>query len=258
MKKWMMVAALAAMTCGSAWAQKTYTATFPSGSNQILSLAMNNGDVEVRTHDRNDVIISIEGDDWEDPSKDERAQGLTMISAVGTDNTNVGLHEVKEGNVLSFTQMSKQNQDFEILVPRGASVRLIEVAYIGTTDFYIEGVEGEIEIEAKNGDVVMKDIKGPIVVTAMNGDVDVIFSEVSQEGPMSVNATNGAIDITFPASSKGDLQLRSMNGELFTDMEIDITGKGSGWGSSVDGTINGGGVSIDLNAMNGNIFLRKK
>ncbi|HAA11885.1 MAG TPA: hypothetical protein DCE41_09370 [Cytophagales bacterium] len=252
------MAALAALTGSSVWAQKTYTANFPNGGEKILSLAVNNGDITVRTHDQNTVIIEINGDDWEDPREDDRAQGLTMISAEGTDNTSVGLFESKEGNVLSFTQLSKRNQDFEILVPKDASVRLKEMGWIGSTDFIIEGVGGEIEVDAKNGDVIMKDIGGPIVVTAMNGDVDVIFSEVSQKGPMSVNATNGAIDITFPASSKGDLQLRSMNGELFTDLDINITKKGSGWGSSVDGTLNGGGVSIDLSAMNGNIFLRKK
>jgi len=256
MKKWMMTAALAALVSGSVWAQKTYTATFPNSSNRVLSLAMNNGDVEVSTHDRDDVVIML--GDWEDPREDERAQGLKMISSYGEDNTSIGLYEVKEGDVLSFTQLGKKDQTFEILVPKDASVRLKENGWTGSSDFVILGVGGEIEVEAKNGDVVMKDISGPIVVTAQNGDVDVVFSEVSQKGPMSVNAQNGAIDITFPASTKSDLKLRSYNGEIFTDLDIKISTTDSGWGSSIDGTLNGGGVSIDLNAMNDNIFLRKK
>ena len=258
MKKYVVMAAVFLGITWQAAAQQEYRTEFPDRQNKVLALTITNGEVTVKTHSEDNVLIRIKGERWNDPSTSERAQGLQMISAEGQDNTQVGLYEVKEGGVLSLTQLGRMDREFEVFVPKSASVRLIESGWYGSGDFKVEGVGGEVEIEAKNGDVMLREVTGPLVIDALNGDVDIIFSSVNQSQPMSVNATNGAIDVTFPAAAKGEIHMRALNGEVFTDLNLEVSNRDNGYGTNMTGKLNGGGVKIDLSALNGNIFLRKR
>lgn len=84
---------------------------------------------------------------------------------------------------------------------------------------------------------------------------------------------NGDVDITLPPATKANLKMRTDNGEIRSDFEIqlrpispptveDSRNRGAGnlriqTGKTTNGTINGGGPDVDLRTLNGNVYIRK-
>ena len=122
-------------------------------------------------------------------------------------------------------------------------------------------------------DVKLENVTGPMSINTIHGDVEAIFSNVNQSNPSTIRTSHGFIDVTLPSSTKANLKLRSSHGDMMTDFTIsrnvksvkkngddnesDCGGCGNN-NSSMIGTINGGGVLIDLYTSHANIYLRKK
>jgi hypothetical protein len=79
--------------------------------------------------------------------------------------------------------------------------------------------------------------------------------------------------VTLPPGVKATLKLRSDQGEVYTDFDVQLQPQGStptvtdsrtrdgryrvAINNSIVGTINGGGPEFELRTFNGNIYLRK-
>ena len=90
---------------------------------------------------------------------------------------------------------------------------------------------------------------------------------------MAFSSLNGNIDLTFHANTKANLKMRTDNGDVYSDFDIqrrpsdrkpavdDNRKQGGPYrieiDKSVNGTINGGGPDFDLRTLNGNIYIRK-
>ena len=83
----------------------------------------------------------------------------------------------------------------------------------------------------------------------------------------AILSVNGYVDITLPGGTAADLQMHSVNGEAYTDWDIEIDKDASAtlpMGGpnmnmfNLEGTINGGGTPISIQSVNGDIYLRKK
>ncbi|MBA7532800.1 hypothetical protein ES705_25030 [subsurface metagenome] len=119
----------------------------------------------------------------------------------------------------------------------------------------------EVEAKILNGGIEFENITGPAVLYAINGDVVGTFKEVSQENPISLTSINGDVDISLPANTPANLKLKSTNGEIFSNFDIDFNDdKDMHYigGRTIKGKINGGGVEIQMVAINRNVYLRKK
>jgi hypothetical protein len=82
----------------------------------------------------------------------------------------------------------------------------------------IEGVDGEIEVNAMN-DVVLTDVSGSVLVNSSNGKVTASLRRVTPEKPMSFVAVNGNIDVTLPPAVKASVRARTLDGEIYTGFE---------------------------------------
>ncbi|UWX55190.1 hypothetical protein NYZ99_00710 [Maribacter litopenaei] len=75
--------------------------------------------IMVKTHDKNEMLIKIS-----DPKpKREKAQGLKLLGASGTDNTNIGFNVAQAGNNLIVENIRK-NQEAEIYLPKSRTLPL--------------------------------------------------------------------------------------------------------------------------------------
>ena len=122
-----------------------------------------------------------------------------------------------------------------------------------------------------NGSITLKQIGGSAVAQTVNGEVHVTFIRVNPAKSMSFSSFNGDIDVTFPASLKATVQLKSDQGEIYSDFDMQMQkptarveknekGKGSyrvSLEKAMRGTINGGGQEIQFNNFNGSIYIRK-
>jgi predicted membrane protein len=209
--------------------------------------------VTVKTHSSSQLLIKA-GHHFEAPKK---AKGLKLVGEDGTDNTDVGFYVIKEGNNLIVRNLRK-SESAEIYLPASQNISVI-TNWSG--DIKIFDFLGEIEASAKlNGGVIVKNVSGPLTANSLNGEVKVTFTKVSQNSPITIFSTNGELDITLPENTPADFSLGSINGSIYTNFELKIPNKNglrAIASKKVRGSINNGGVKIQLNTTNGNIYLRK-
>ncbi len=89
---------------------------------------------------------------------------------------------------------------------------------------------------------------------------------------MAFSTLNGAIDVTLPAETRATVRMKTNNGEVYSDFEVELasrvggnasTSTGSGdqprirIGDTIVGTINGGGQELQFTTLNGNIYIRR-
>ena len=225
------------------------------------------GEIEVVGTDDNQLVIDASGVE----SPPEKAEGLKPLLTSGVDNTGIGLNADKSGNVLRISVSTKAAADaeFKFLIPNHLSLNIDQTDPWASDDLLVHDFSGELEIETLNPDIVLNNITGPVTLHAINGDVDLTFDQVSQDSPTSVSAINGDINFVIPSSTRVSFTLGTIHGDIYTDLDIKVEKEEDeegeendleyiGGRSDVKGTLNGGGVEINLNAINANIYIREK
>jgi len=210
--------------------------------------------------------ITITGDELAEMP--ERAKGLKPISGGGIDNTNLGLNITEVGGVISIKGATKQSSDasYTFKVPNNIAVRVDYASPFTSGDIIVEDFGGEFEMTGLNDGAKLKNVTGPVFFDLINGDIEIVFTSLNQTSPMSIKTINGEIDLTLPATAKATLEMKTLHGDIFTDLDIELEknkDEESGlrfMGGSADtkGKLNGGGVKLDISSINGNIYLRKK
>jgi len=231
-----------------AYAQEQVTAKFNDPSRPgLLKVSWNNGSIIIKTHSGNDVTISSTRIR---PRREPReAGGLQRIdnggARVNVDSDNNNVVMISSGSSTGAGRL-------EIEVPVRTNLNL--ESHNGAS-ISIEGVEGDIEATNHNGSVNVTNAVGSVVAYSHNGRVTVSLRDITAGKPMSFTSMNGNVDVTLPPAAKAELKMRTDNGGIYTDFDLQLK-SGSG-DRQYNGTINGGGPSFELRSHNGNIYLRK-
>ncbi len=235
------------------------------GQPAFINVGLVAGSISVKAHAGKDVIVEIRQQLESITPKEKTRGGLRLIP-----NTSSGLTVEQEGNRVEvgvgMAAMHREKQ-LVVLVPVNTSAKL---STVNDGDIEVEGINGEIEVNNVNGAVYLRNISGSAVAHALNGDLIVTFQSVTPGKSMSFSSLNGKIDVTFPSSLKATLNLKSEQGEIYTDFDvvmektatkIEEEGKGRRKRIVIEkgmrGTINGGGAEILFKNFNGDIYIRK-
>lgn len=214
----------------------------------------------------NEVVIEAAArpDDDEEVEVDSSRRGMRRIP-----NDGFGLEAEEKDNRVSIASESwRQPTDLKITVPTGSALVL---STVNDGDLVVDGVEGELELHNTNGEITVQGARGPVSAATVNGDVTVAFGRsATVAAAMAFSTLNGDVEITLPAAFKGDVRLRSDNGEIYSDFEIaldqgkpEIEEKRSGGkyrlilSHEMTGKIGGGGPELLLKTFNGDIVLRR-
>jgi hypothetical protein len=242
---------LACLICATVNAQQDYTKSLEGITWVKIE---SKSDITVKTHSKNELLINADHVE----RRPDRAKGLKLVGESGSDNTDIGFYVVADGNNLIVKNLRK-SEGAEIFLP---ATQKISVKTTWQGDIEITGFTGEIEASAEiNGDIVITDVTGPVTADALNGKIEVYFTKVSQDSPISIYTTNGEQDITLPENTPADLTLGTVNGEIYTNFDLTLPvkeGLKTVVAKKVQGSINNGGVDIQLKSTNGTIYLRKK
>ncbi len=278
MKKILSIILLCAVV-QTALAQNTYKTTLTNSESSTIEISLNADEVIIEGMAGNEIIIEGSGNVRDDrpkpppipgtkPEDTERSKGLKPLGPEGNDNTGLGITVGKTENHVSITSgQSHSGGKFKIMVPDKAKINLnnMHIHFGGKNDFRISNTAGEITATGLNSNFKLENITGPLVITATNGNVEVAYASIKTKKPISIVSVNGFVDLTLPSTIKADLNLQTVNGKAYSDFEV----KSNSEEPSVtipymelfhmDGKINGGGdVKIEINAVNGDIYLRKK
>lgn len=255
----------------TAWAQEanpdrlTVTWSDPTRPG-LLKVTVMDGSVTVKTHTGRDVLIDAKGRSRSNRRTPTEAGGLRRIEMNTT-----GLSVEEENNVMSITTRNfSHSTDIEIQAPTKTNLTLKSMN--GGT-ITVDGVEGEIEVTNMNGGVTVNNVAGSVVAHSMNGKVLASLRDATPQKPMAFTSMNGSIDVTLPSSVKANVKMRTDNGDIWSDFDIqlrpsntqptvqDSRNRGGRYKVELDksmyGTVNGGGAEFDLRTLNGNIYIRK-
>lgn len=208
----------------------------------------------------NEIVFTSRG---YDKDHDGRASGLRAISSLGLeDNTGIGLSVVDKGSIIEVQQLKKMDgPDVTIKVPKGVKIIYSHTSPHGD-EIEVKNFEGELEISTVHSGVVLTNTAGPMQIKTVHGDIEAILGNAALKSPIVIASVHGHVDVALPVATKANLRLSTSWGEIFVDpdfkIEIDRKGELVRYNDKVSGTINGGGLNIELASTHNNVYLRKK
>jgi sulfur transfer protein SufE len=237
---------------------REYKIKFNNTKDRKLVLMIENAEVTVSGYNGDEVVIEATG--LEQAPK--RAEGLKALYNTVSDNTGIGLAVTQENNVIRFEKATRKEARYSVKIPKNTSLVYEEVNWHGNNDLRVSDLEGNVEVSLNNSSAFLTNISGAVDANTTNGNIDVVFTNLSQQKSSSVRSVNGHIDVALPDNTKASYKLHTVNGEVYSDFEVETKEKNGlrkvSGGDRIVGSTNGGGISMDLSSVNSDIFLRKR
>ena len=234
------------------------------GKAYSLKVHLVTGSIKIVGYDGKDVIINVTPRGGQEEKSRVSENGMKRISASG--GYEVTAKEA-DNTVTVNTGNPNKAVDLDLKVPQGGKLKL---ATVNDGEIVVENVTGELEVNNVNDAITMTNISGSVVANTVNGDVTVTFITVDPKAPMAFSTLNGDVKVTLPADTKANLKLKSDNGDVFSDFDIDIDKTPSKVNKTTEpgmykikkddwvyGKINGGGPEMMMKNMQGDIYVKK-
>ena len=231
-----------------------------------LNVQLLDGALTIRGTNRRDVAIEARGGKQVVRPADPSAGGLRRLPQRGTFTVD------EQANTMRLnTPRPDGATEFIVEVPARTNLKL---GLVNGGALLVENVEGDIETNNVNGpSTTLTSVSGSVVANATNGKVVAVLTRVAAQKAMAFASLNGVVDVTLPASVRANVKLRSDQGDVFTDFDIQLTAakeppaardsrqSGGRYRLDIDrslyGTINGGGPEFELRSFNGSVYLRR-
>ena len=228
------------------------------------------GSVKITGYDGSDAVIEYSGRG--DGLRRKGRQGDMPPGMHRLDQPSNAVEATQANNIVHVTGGLWDRLDIQIKVPKQTALDLKTM----NGSVSVEGISGEMTIDAMNGHINVQDATGPVVAHSMNGRIVASVAQVSAAKASSFSSMNGSIEVTLPADLKARLKMKTDHGEIYTDFDVkvdSVTGSttyaqdGSRKNGGVAlpltdrtlyGTINGGGPEMQFITYNGRIVIRKK
>ena len=236
-----------------------YKTKLANAKDQKVTLEIDAGDIRIEGYTGDEVIIQASG--YEAPP--DRAKGLRALYNSATDNSGIGLAITPTAGGLRIEKATRKAAiKYTLRLPRQVAI-LYQQTNWQMGDLTISNMDGDLEVKTNNGGISLVNVTGPVVANTTNGEIKVVYAALSQAKPSAISTINGPVDITLPTNTKATMKLRSIHGEMYTDFDLGVKSQLDGLakvggGNKIDGTINGGGVDIELRTINSNIYIRKQ
>lgn len=264
----LMVFSLMFAASSLAQSGSTETLTVPlssPGKQYTLKVHLVTGSIKITGYDGKDVIINVTPQNDNDEEEPRASQnGMKRISTRG--GFEVTAKEA-DNTVTVNTGDPNRSIDLELKIPQDVKLK---AGTVNDGSVTIDNLRGELEVNNVNDEIILTGISGSVVANTVNGDVRVVFKSVNPTAPMAFSTLNGDVTVTLPADTKASLKVKSDNGDVFSDFDIDIDKtpakvdkvtepglykiKKDEW---IYGKINGGGSEMMMKNMQGDIYVKK-
>jgi len=230
-----------------------------------LKVNLLDGAVTIKGSNRRDVLFVANSQEARDVlrrrQQAEPPAGMRRLTQPG------GFGVEERDNEMSVSSAFNREINLAVEVPTRTKLR-VSIVNGGVT---VDSVDSEIEINTVDGAITLTNVGGSVVAHAVDGNITATVARVAPQAPMAFTSLNGDIDVSLPAAVKTNLRLRSDQGDVFTDFDVQVIASASanqtqrnGRGVRIDvnrsiyGTVNGGGPDFELRTFDGNIYVRKR
>jgi DUF4097 and DUF4098 domain-containing protein YvlB len=243
----LLVGALVALLCaalpGLAEEREEFHKTVAMDANGNFSLKNINGNVSVSAWDRNEV----------------------EIDAVKTASSEAKLHEARievtgSGHsvevVTKYPDHANNNPatvEYAIHLPRGA--RLYDVNTVNG-GIKIDGPRGRIRASTVNGDVEVWNADDELELSSVNGAVKAGLGNAGKNR-VKLNTVNGSLAVSLAEMANARVKAATVRGDIHSDLPLQVERPKYAPGASVDGNLGSGGETIELETVNGSIYIHK-
>jgi hypothetical protein len=232
-----------------------------------LTVGIVTGSIKVTGYSGKDIVIdAVVQEENSYKSRKERPDGMKRISV----NRGFEITARERDNHVTVGVSNPNLQvNITVKVPTKCSLKL---STVNGGDIDVENTQGNHEISNVNGYIKMKNVAGSVLANTINENIVVNLTNVTPNTPMAFTTLNGKVDVTFPADLRSNVKLKSDQGEVFSDFDIDIERTAAKVTQASDkdkglykikkddwtyGKINGGGAELMMKSMNGNVYIRK-
>ena len=158
------------------------------------------------------------------------------------------------------------HQHFDLKIPSECS---IEIKTINEGEIRVHDLEGEFNVKNINGGITMDKISGAGHAYALNGDMVLDFQK-NPDGDCYFGSLNGEVKLYFQSPLSADFQLKTFNGDFYTDFPVtylprtphtDVEKNGKTVykvGGTMGVRAGRGGPEIELDGFNGDMYILKK
>jgi putative adhesin len=232
----------------------------------LIDISLVHGSITVRGTNRRDVLVTARPDtdtDRRSRRSDPDATGLRRIPQTA------GFRITEESNRVKVSADSPNRAvTFEIEAPARTNLKL---STVNGGEILVENVEGELTVSNTNGGITLNGVAGSVIAGTTNGNVRATLTRVTAQKEMAFTSLNGTVDVTLPPTTKANLRLRSNNGDIYSDFDVQLTPSAPvvqenrssngryriSRNQSIVGAINGGGPEFELRTFNSNVYVRK-
>jgi hypothetical protein len=157
--------------------------------------------------------------------------------------------------------------NYKVKVPK----EMITMLYtINNGEVEVKNMDGEVYAHNVNGGIALENVSGVAEARTINGDIKIKLSK-NPSSPSNIYTLNGNINIDCPTDLSADLQLKSFNGDFYTDYDfvklpttISSTDKEKSNKKTYKVSaftairIGSGSKPLQLETFNGNIYINKR
>ena len=176
----------------------------------------------------------------------EHADGVT-ICAVYPSRGDQPNECVPEDGGRNRTRNNDVKVEFDVSVPAG--VRFAGRMVNGT--IRADNLTADVTARTVNGSVRLSTAQAASAKT-VNGSIRASFGGASWNGEATFETVNGSVTVEVPEAANADIEIRTTNGRITTDLPIATTRSSR---RRVEGTLGDGGPTLRLKTVNGSITL---
>ena len=243
--------------------QVTVPLTDPSRPG-LIDVSLVQGSITVRGSNRKNVVV-IARPETDRPGRryDPDATGMRRIPQTA------GFRISEEDNRVKIASDNpNRSVSFEIEAPARTNLKL---STVNGGEILVENIEGDLTLSNTNGGITMNNVAGIVNAGTTNGNVRASMTRVTADKEMAFTSLNGTVDVTLPPGTKANLRLRSDNGDVYSDFDVQLAASAPviqesrssngryriSRNRSIVGAINGGGPEFELRTFNSNVYVRK-
>ena len=229
-----------------------------------LKVNLLDGAITIKGSNRRDVLFVANSQEAREVlrrrQQAEPPPGMRRLTQPG------GFGVEERDNEMSVSSAFNREINLAVEVPTRTKLK-VSIVNGGIT---VDSVDSEIEINTVDGAIMLTNVGGSVVAHAVDGNITATVARVAPQAPIAFTSLNGDIDVTLPAAVKANLRLRSDQGDVYTDFDVQVIASASanrtqrnGRGVRIDvnrsiyGTVNGGGPDFELRTFDGNIYVRE-
>jgi DUF4097 and DUF4098 domain-containing protein YvlB len=197
------------------------------------------GDVRITAWDRDEVLVEA----IKHSTNPQRLNDAQVV--VDSTSSLVSIHTQYTGADAEHPA----SVEYRIMVPRTANLENVKLINGGLS---LVGMQGPVKASSVNGSIKAEKMGGQTELSTVNGHLEADFQRVSKCNSISLTSVNGPIRLSLPSGAAANVSARNLSGGIDADF-------GKSWrapgGHRLEASLNGGGVRIRLNNVNGGISI---